>query len=157
MVNDLEKRDLGKSYIGRVMADKFADDEYANDEYADDGNADDGNADDGNADDGNADDGNADDGNADDGNASDPRPGVIPTAAWSSQNFATASAEVRPPPPYYPVAETSQSEKTPMRGFSGRCHSCNRAETTECRRGPDGEGTLCNACGLRKISHSRLC
>jgi glutamate--cysteine ligase catalytic subunit len=34
----------------------------------------------------------------------------------------------------------------------GRCHSCNRAETPEWRRGPDGARTLCNACGLRKIS-----
>lgn len=32
----------------------------------------------------------------------------------------------------------------------GRCHSCNRAETPEWRRGPDGARTLCNACGLRK-------
>ena len=31
----------------------------------------------------------------------------------------------------------------------GRCHSCNRAQTPEWRRGPDGERTLCNACGLR--------
>jgi hypothetical protein len=31
----------------------------------------------------------------------------------------------------------------------GRCHSCNRAETPEWRRGPDGARTLCNACGLR--------
>ncbi|KAJ5704472.1 hypothetical protein N7536_000161 [Penicillium majusculum] len=29
-----------------------------------------------------------------------------------------------------------------------RCHSCNRAETPEWRRGPDGARTLCNACGL---------
>lgn len=38
----------------------------------------------------------------------------------------------------------------------GRCHSCNRAETPEWRRGPDGARTLCNACGLRRsfyISH----
>jgi hypothetical protein len=34
----------------------------------------------------------------------------------------------------------------------GRCHSCNRAETPEWRRGPDGARTLCNACGLRKSS-----
>lgn len=31
----------------------------------------------------------------------------------------------------------------------GRCHSCNRAQTPEWRRGPDGARTLCNACGLR--------
>ena len=50
----------------------------------------------------------------------------------------------------------------------GRCHSCNRAETPEWRRGPDGARTLCNACGLRRFlllsrtwlitnSRSRLC
>ncbi|KAF2628457.1 hypothetical protein BU25DRAFT_36432 [Macroventuria anomochaeta] len=33
----------------------------------------------------------------------------------------------------------------------GRCHSCNRAETPEWRRGPDGARTLCNACGLRRL------
>lgn len=33
----------------------------------------------------------------------------------------------------------------------GRCHSCNRAETPEWRRGPDGARTLCNACGLREF------
>lgn len=33
----------------------------------------------------------------------------------------------------------------------GRCHSCNRAETPEWRRGPDGARTLCNACGLRQL------
>ena len=33
----------------------------------------------------------------------------------------------------------------------GRCHSCNRAETPEWRRGPDGARTLCNACGLRRF------
>ncbi|KAH6983794.1 hypothetical protein EDB80DRAFT_246585 [Ilyonectria destructans] len=30
----------------------------------------------------------------------------------------------------------------------GRCHSCNRIDTPEWRRGPDGPKTLCNACGL---------
>ncbi|OHE99134.1 GATA zinc finger [Colletotrichum orchidophilum] len=30
----------------------------------------------------------------------------------------------------------------------GRCHSCNRIDTPEWRRGPDGARTLCNACGL---------
>ncbi|KAJ2904504.1 hypothetical protein MKZ38_007947 [Zalerion maritima] len=30
----------------------------------------------------------------------------------------------------------------------GRCHSCNRSDTPEWRRGPDGARTLCNACGL---------
>ncbi|KAF5639309.1 ankyrin repeat [Fusarium sp. NRRL 52700] len=30
----------------------------------------------------------------------------------------------------------------------GRCQSCNRTDTPEWRRGPDGARTLCNACGL---------
>lgn len=38
----------------------------------------------------------------------------------------------------------------------GRCHSCNRAETPEWRRGPDGARTLCNACGLRKWRRIRF-
>lgn len=89
--------------------------------------------------------------------ASDPRPGVMPTAAWSSGKNAFASVEVGPPPPYDRVAEILQSEKTPMPGFSGRCHSCNRAQTTEWRRGPDGARRLCNTCGLCKMFLSRLC
>lgn len=38
----------------------------------------------------------------------------------------------------------------------GRCHSCNRAETPEWRRGPDGARTLCNACGLRAYPYSHF-
>ncbi|KAG0131615.1 hypothetical protein HOY82DRAFT_607705 [Tuber indicum] len=44
----------------------------------------------------------------------------------------------------------------------GRCHSCQRAETPEWRRGPDGARTLCNACGLhyakltRKLSKNSM-
>ncbi|KAH7124868.1 hypothetical protein B0J13DRAFT_149677 [Dactylonectria estremocensis] len=30
-----------------------------------------------------------------------------------------------------------------------KCHRCNRTDTPEWRRGPDGARTLCNACGLR--------
>ncbi|CAG8904892.1 unnamed protein product [Penicillium nalgiovense] len=36
-----------------------------------------------------------------------------------------------------------------------RCHSCNRSETPEWRRGPDGSRTLCNACGLHYAKLSR--
>jgi hypothetical protein len=36
-----------------------------------------------------------------------------------------------------------------------RCHSCNRAETPEWRRGPDGARTLCNACGLQYAKLTR--
>ena len=40
----------------------------------------------------------------------------------------------------------------------GRCHSCNRIDTPEWRRGPDGARTLCNACGLHyaKLERRRL-
>ena len=38
---------------------------------------------------------------------------------------------------------------------TGRCHSCNRAETPEWRRGPDGPRTLCNACGLHYAKITR--
>jgi hypothetical protein len=37
----------------------------------------------------------------------------------------------------------------------GRCLSCNRAETPEWRRGPDGARTLCNACGLHYAKLTR--
>ena len=47
-------------------------------------------------------------------------------------------------------ASKSSYAKFPQRAAPpGRCHSCNRAETPEWRRGPDGARTLCNACGLR--------
>lgn len=48
--------------------------------------------------------------------------------------------------PQYPVNEVKK-----RRGRAappGRCHSCNRIDTPEWRRGPDGARTLCNACGL---------
>ena len=37
----------------------------------------------------------------------------------------------------------------------GRCHSCNRADTPEWRRGPDGARTLCNGCGLHYAKLTR--
>lgn len=45
-----------------------------------------------------------------------------------------------------------------QRAAPGRCHSCNRTETPEWRRGPDGVGTLCNACGLQyaKLRRKRV-
>ncbi|CAI6241983.1 unnamed protein product [Periconia digitata] len=36
-----------------------------------------------------------------------------------------------------------------------RCHSCNRTDTRKWRRGPDGEGTLCNTCGLHYLELTR--
>jgi hypothetical protein len=37
----------------------------------------------------------------------------------------------------------------------GRCRSCNRAETSHWRRGPEGARTLCNACGLHYAKLTR--
>lgn len=52
---------------------------------------------------------------------------------------------VRKPTPGMSTLAKYQQRAAPP----GRCHSCNRAETPEWRRGPDGARTLCNACGLR--------
>ncbi len=52
----------------------------------------------------------------------------------------------------------SSSDTKKRRGRAappGRCHSCNRAETPEWRRGPDGARTLCNACGLHYAKLTR--
>ncbi|KAG5921374.1 hypothetical protein E4U42_005869 [Claviceps africana] len=48
-------------------------------------------------------------------------------------------------------AQYAMTEVKKRRGRAappGRCHSCNRIDTPEWRRGPDGARTLCNACGL---------
>jgi len=49
---------------------------------------------------------------------------------------------------------TKSNDKTEIQRPASpyRCHSCNRTETPEWRRGPDGPRTLCNACGLRWCS-----
>lgn len=86
-----------------------------------------------------------------------------------TQNVAFAEQQKDPNPPmtngygaepngYQPPDETKAGgfagpDPKKRRGRAappGRCHSCNRAETPEWRRGPDGARTLCNACGLRK-------
>ena len=51
----------------------------------------------------------------------------------------------------YPFKSDSVQKAAPP----GRCHSCNRAETPEWRRGPDGARTLCNACGLHYAKLTR--
>jgi hypothetical protein len=51
----------------------------------------------------------------------------------------------------YETSKYAMPEVKKRRGRAappGRCHSCNRMETPEWRRGPDGARTLCNACGL---------
>ncbi|KAF2774146.1 hypothetical protein EJ03DRAFT_346782 [Teratosphaeria nubilosa] len=55
-------------------------------------------------------------------------------------------------------ADMSSQDNKKRRGRAappGRCHSCNRAETPEWRRGPDGARTLCNACGLHYAKLTR--
>ncbi|KAH6976682.1 GATA zinc finger-domain-containing protein [Ilyonectria destructans] len=49
--------------------------------------------------------------------------------------------------PKYGMTEvkTRWSRAVPL----GKCHHCNRIDTPEWRRGPNGARTLCNACGLR--------
>ena len=54
---------------------------------------------------------------------------------------------------YFPMMMTKSYQRNAP---PGRCHSCNRAETPEWRRGPDGARTLCNACGLRSCSNSSI-
>lgn len=78
------------------------------------------------------------------------------------QNKALAE---QPPPQQDCLSETDESrvgiagsDTKKRRGRAappGRCHSCNRAETPEWRRGPDGARTLCNACGLHYAKLTR--
>jgi hypothetical protein len=51
--------------------------------------------------------------------------------------------------------DTKRSRRGQRAAPPGRCHSCNRAETPEWRRGPDGARTLCNACGLHYAKLTR--
>ena len=70
-----------------------------------------------------------------------------------------------PPPPLSEIQDGEESkgglggpDSKKRRGRAappGRCHSCNRAETPEWRRGPDGARTLCNACGLHYAKLTR--
>lgn len=75
-------------------------------------------------------------------------------------------AFAEPPPPSAAPRDDDEdikggfagSETKKRRGRAappGRCHSCNRAETPEWRRGPDGARTLCNACGLHYAKLTR--
>ncbi|KAM5435512.1 hypothetical protein McanCB56680_007216 [Microsporum canis] len=53
------------------------------------------------------------------------------------------------------MGSSSLEKKRRKAAPPGRCHSCNRAETPEWRRGPDGARTLCNACGLHYAKLTR--
>ncbi|RKP14953.1 hypothetical protein BJ684DRAFT_18672, partial [Piptocephalis cylindrospora] len=39
---------------------------------------------------------------------------------------------------------------------SRMCSQCGKTQSAEWRRGPEGKGTLCNACGLRWAKECRL-
>ncbi|KAI9795988.1 MAG: hypothetical protein M1833_006564 [Piccolia ochrophora] len=74
---------------------------------------------------------------------------------------ASSDYEMEDSSPYQDDAKNAGllgSEAKKRRGRAappGRCHSCNRAETPEWRRGPDGARTLCNACGLHYAKLTR--
>lgn len=84
----------------------------------------------------------------------------------AEQRQHKAYAEQGPPPPPVDHLADGMSGKDGFAGPDtkkrrgraappGRCHSCNRAETPEWRRGPDGARTLCNACGLHYAKLTR--
>ncbi|KAH7326208.1 hypothetical protein B0I35DRAFT_474885 [Stachybotrys elegans] len=73
------------------------------------------------------------------------REGIKPKGPYEEDPDVTMYTEGGKPA--YPMA----AEVKKRRGRAappGRCHSCNRIDTPEWRRGPDGARTLCNACGL---------
>ena len=80
---------------------------------------------------------------------------------YDQQNYKPAASEADDEPNTYMdklegLGGFAGADAKKRRGRAappGRCHSCNRAETPEWRRGPDGARTLCNACGLRTSLH----
>ena len=73
-----------------------------------------------------------------------------------SGGFAGADPKKRRGVRHYDSYKRMQADIGQRAAPPGRCHSCNRAETPEWRRGPDGARTLCNACGLRNILQTPL-
>ncbi|KAL9039839.1 MAG: hypothetical protein Q9214_004713 [Letrouitia sp. 1 TL-2023] len=51
--------------------------------------------------------------------------------------------------------QTDIKKRRSRAAHPGRCHSCNRAETPEWRRGPDGVRILCNSCCLHYAKLTR--
>lgn len=49
----------------------------------------------------------------------------------------------------------TELEESKRAAAQGRCHSCNREEILEWRRGPDGPRRLCNACSLHYAKFTR--
>eukprot|EP01116_Phalansterium_solitarium_P001036 TRINITY_DN10840_c0_g1_i1.p1 TRINITY_DN10840_c0_g1~~TRINITY_DN10840_c0_g1_i1.p1 ORF type:complete len:473 (+),score=133.09 TRINITY_DN10840_c0_g1_i1:84-1421(+) len=80
-------------------------------------------------------------------------PFVDPIRAAYQQGVMAAAAVAAAQQQQQQVAPVAQPEKKRRRTSSASqrnlfCHMCNATETPEWRRGPDGEHTLCNACGL---------
>lgn len=65
------------------------------------------------------------------------------------------SHPLTPTTPLYKLSKLCVANHLQKAAPPGRCHSCNRAETPEWRRGPDGARTLCNACGLHYAKLTR--
>jgi hypothetical protein len=72
-----------------------------------------------------------------------------------NQGFGGSESKKRRGVCRYPLPISMDSNKKQRAAPPGRCHSCNRAETPEWRRGPDGARTLCNACGLHYAKLTR--
>ena len=72
------------------------------------------------------------------------------------QGFGSLEGKKRRGVCFYSYLSCGPNSNTKQRAAPpGRCHSCNRAETPEWRRGPDGARTLCNACGLHYAKLTR--
>ncbi|KFA46680.1 hypothetical protein S40293_08086 [Stachybotrys chartarum IBT 40293] len=71
------------------------------------------------------------------------REGAKPKGPYDDDQDVPMYAEGKPPYSM-PDVKRRRGRAAPP----GRCHSCNRVDTPEWRRGPDGARTLCNACGL---------
>lgn len=74
---------------------------------------------------------------------------------YKSGGFAGGDAKKRRGVSGFPLFQLRLLIAVQKAAPPGRCHSCNRAETPEWRRGPDGARTLCNACGLHYAKLTR--
>ena len=54
------------------------------------------------------------------------------------------------------IRERGQKPKRIRRGRAGICSACHETQSPEWRKGPDGPGTLCNACGLRWVKFNQM-
>jgi hypothetical protein len=69
--------------------------------------------------------------------------GTVQGKVKYKKRSVSAVPTLSPAPPH----PTSPQRASPP----GQCHSCEILDTPEWRRGPDGQRTLCNACGLREF------